>query len=160
MFEMAVVRWNPWGELTSLHDQMDQLFQQVFGEPIARRDGGELLTLPVDIRQTDAAYILEASVPGFSPEDVEVTFDNGILTIRGERREQGEKTEGEYVRRERRLASVFRQVTLPSEVEADRISAGFENGVLTVTVPRVAKAQPKRIPVAAGKPNVVEAPKS
>ncbi len=157
---MAVFRWSPWGELTSLHDQMDQLFQQVFGEPVGRQNGSELVTLPLDIRHTDDAYVLEASVPGFTPEEVEVTYDNGILTIRGERRQQSEKTQGEYVRRERRTASVFRQVSLPSEVDPDRISASFENGVLTVTVPRVAKAQPKRIPVATGRPNAVEAPES
>jgi HSP20 family protein len=157
---MALVRWNPWGELNTLHDQMDQLFQQVFGEPLARNDGGDTVTLPVDVRQTDTSYVLEASVPGFRPEDVEVTFDNGVLTIRGERRDDTEQKEGGYVRRERRLASVFRQVSLPSEVEPDRITAGFEHGVLTVTVPRVPRAQPKRIPVTAGQANVVEAPKS
>lgn len=155
---MALVRWNPWGELDTLHTQMDQLFQQVFGEPLTR-NGGDTVSLPVDIRQTDGAYVLEASVPGFRPEDVEVTFDNGILTVRGERREESEKKEGEYVRRERRAASVYRQVSLPSEVEAERISAGFENGVLTITVPRTPKAQPKRIPVAAGQPRVVDAPR-
>jgi len=70
---MAMVRWNPWGELSSLHEQMDQLFQQVFGEPLTRNGGGEHLTLPVDIRQTESSYVLEASAPGFSPEEVEVT---------------------------------------------------------------------------------------
>ncbi len=156
---MALVRWNPWGELDTLHTQMDQLFQQVFGEPLAR-NGGDTVSLPIDIRQTDSAYVLEASVPGFRPEDVEVTFDNGVLTVRGERREESERKEGEYVRRERRAASVYRQVSLPSEVEPERISAGFEHGVLTVTVPRTPRAQPKRIPVSVGQPNVVEAPKS
>jgi HSP20 family protein len=157
--EMALVRWNPWGELDTLHSQMDQLFQQVFGEQLAR-NGGDTVSLPVDIRQTDNAFVLEASVPGFRPEDVEVTFDNGILTIKGERSDEAERKEGDYVRRERRAASVYRQVSLPSEVEAERISAGFENGVLSITVPRTPKAQPKRIPVATGRPNVVEAPRS
>jgi len=157
---MTVVRWSPWGELTSLHEQMDQLFQQVFGETPARRDGGELLTLPVDIRQTGNAYILEASVPGFTPDEVEVTYDAGILTIRGERRSESQSGEGDYVRRERRSASVFRQISLPGEIQPDGIAAGFENGVLTVTVPRVPKAQPKRIPVSAGSSAVVEASKS
>ncbi|HYA00209.1 MAG TPA: Hsp20/alpha crystallin family protein [Candidatus Binatia bacterium] len=155
---MALIRWSPYGELTSLHDQMDQLFQQVFGEPLSRHDGGDQVGLPVDIRQTESAYVLEASVPGFAPEQVELTFDNGILTIRGQRRDESESKHGEYVRRERRSASVFRQVSLPSEVEPDGITASFENGVLTVTVPRIARAQPKRIPVTSGSPRVVDAP--
>jgi HSP20 family protein len=83
---MAMVRWNPWGELSSLHEQMDQLFQQVFGDPLTRGDGGAHAALPVDIRQADGSYILEASVPGFKPDEVEVTYDDGILTISGERR--------------------------------------------------------------------------
>lgn len=156
---MAVIRWNPWGELSTLHDQMDQLFQQVFGEPVLRDGGAQYLSLPVDIRQTETSYVVEASVPGLRPEDVEVTFDDGILTIRGEHREDAkEEKRGGYVRRERRASSVFRQVSLPSEVDPDRITAGFENGVLTVSVPRTAKAQPKRIPVSSGNPAVVEAP--
>lgn len=154
---MALVRWSPWGELPSLHDQMDQLFQQVFGEPLARQNGDEHLTLPVDIRQTENSYIIEASVPGFSPDHVAVTYEDGVLTISGERRADRESKEGDYVRRERRTASVFRQVSLPGEIESDGISAAFENGVLTVTVPRIAKAQPKRIPVTAGSRKVVEA---
>ena len=153
---MALMRWNPWGELSSLHEQMDQLFQQVFGEPLTRADGGEHLALPVDVRQTESSYILEASVPGFDPEEVEVTFDDGVLTIRGERRAEQESKEGEYVRRERRTASVFRQVILPGEIEPDGISAAFDNGVLTVTVPRTPKPQPKRIAVTAA-PTTVEA---
>lgn len=153
---MTVIRWNPWGELFTLHDQMDQLFQQVFGEtPV--REGDRYLGLPVDVRQTDTGYVVEASAPGLRPEDVEVTFDNGILTIRGEHREESsDEARGEYVRRERRTSSVFRQVSLPSEVDADRITAGFENGVLAVSVPRTARAQAKRIPVSGGNPAVVE----
>ena len=144
---MAMVRWNPWGELSSLHEQMDQLFQQVFGEPLTRNGGGEHLTLPVDIRPTESSYVLEAWAPGFSPEEVEVTYDDGVLTIRGERRAERDSAEGDYVRRERRVASVYRQVSLPGEIRPDGITAGFDRGVLTITVPRVAKPQPKRIPV-------------
>ena len=154
---MAMVRWNPWGELSSLHEQMDQLFQQVFGEPLTRNGGGEHLTLPVDIRQTESSYVLEASAPGFSPEEVEVTYDDGVLTIRGERRAERDSAEGDYVRRERRVASVYRQVSLPGEIRPDGITAGFDRGVLTITVPRVAKPQPKRIPVNAVAPTVGEA---
>lgn len=154
---MAMIRWNPWGELTTLHDQMDQLFQQVFGEAALRGDGAQYSALPVDIRQTEHSYVVEASVPGLRPDEVEVSFDAGILTIRGERREEdAPQKSGEYVRRERRITSVFRQVSLPSEVDAEGITARFDSGVLTVSIPRIAKAQPKRIPVTSGAPAVVE----
>jgi HSP20 family protein len=154
---MALIGWNPWGELSSLHEQMDELFQQIFGEPLTRREGGAHLALPVDVRQTESSYVLEASIPGFTPEEVEVTYDDGVLTISGDRHAERESKEGEYVRRERRTSSVFRQVILPGEIQPDGIAAAFDNGVLTVTVPRVPKPQPKRIPVAAAGPERVGA---
>ena len=160
----SLTRWNPWSDLMTLHTQMDQLFDETFGNVLATpRTGETTLTLPVDIRQSDEAYTIEASVPGFAPEDVEVTFDQNLLTIRGNRQQESqEKGEG-WVRRERRVGSVYRQVQLPAEVRAEEITASFQNGVLTVTVPRAQKAQPKRIPVSAGapvEPTVIDAPKS
>src|ERR1700726_3047757 len=104
---MAIVRWNPWGELFSLHDQMDQLFQQTLGaEGLRSNSGGDVVNLPVDIRQTEDRFIIEASVPGFKPDNVEVTFDDGVLTIRGHIDSKNESKERGYVRRERRLSSV------------------------------------------------------
>lgn len=147
---MAIARWNPWNDLFDLQGQVDQLFQSLTGGTRQSNGGAEMMNLPVDIRQTDSEFVLEASVPGFRPEDVEVTFDDGVLTIRGQRNFENEEKHGQYVRRERRLTSVYRQIGLPAEVRADEISASFEHGVLRVTVPRAQKAQPKRIPVTAG----------
>jgi HSP20 family protein len=141
---MAVVRWSPWHDLFDLHTQMDHAFQS---PATASRNGVEYTSLPVDIQQTDAAFIVEASVPGFNHGDVEVTFEDGVLTITGKRSTSETAKDATYLRRERRTTSVFRQVGLPAEVRADDITASFENGVLRVTVPRAQKAQPKRIPV-------------
>lgn len=160
----GLTRWNPWQELFSLHDQMDQLFNEAFGGLAGPRSGGggeKAMTLPIDIRQTGEAFVLEASVPGFKPEDVEVTVDQNVLTIQGTQTQEAEEQKGGWVRRERRTGSFHRQVVLPAEVRADEITASFENGVLTVTVPRAQKAQPKRIRVAPGapaEPKVIDAP--
>jgi HSP20 family protein len=143
---MALVRWNPWSDIFSLQNQVDQLLQSVNPESEAR-SGAELFNLPVDIRQTEDAFVIEASVPGFEPDDVEVTFEDGVLTIRATHRDEREDKRDGYVRRERRIGSLYRQIGLPAEVRADDISASFRNGVLTVTVPRAPKAQPKRIRV-------------
>lgn len=138
----SLVRWNPWGELFSLHDQ---LLSDSFTSLTPTR-------LPIDIRQTDDAFVIEASVPGFAPQDVEVTVDQNVLSIRANRQQQTEDQKQGWVRRERRQTSLFRRVGLPTEVRADEIAASFENGVLTVTVPRAQRVQPKRIPVSSGAP--------
>ncbi len=137
--DMALVRWNPWGELVSMQEQLGQAFFERPRDYVAH--------LPLDIRQTDEAFIIEGSVPGFKPEQVEVTFDNGILTVSANWQDEHEEKRGEFVRRERQMSSFYRQITLPAEVRSDEIDASFTNGVLTITVPRTQKPQPKKIPV-------------
>ena len=157
---MALVRWNPWSDVFSLQSQVDKLFQSVTGSHVRPNGTTDLVNVPVDIRQTENAFVIEASAPGFKPDEVEVTVSDGVLTLRGQRSVERDEKQGEYIRRERRTASVFRRIGLPTDVNADAISATFENGVLRVTVPRAEKAQPKRIPVTAGgsdeQPSVVE----
>jgi HSP20 family molecular chaperone IbpA len=125
---------------------MDQLFLNA-GYSRTHMPERVVNNLPLDIRQTDEAFWIEASVPGFRAEDVEITLDENVLTIRGTRRQEDEALRGRYVQRERQLSSVYRQVGLAAEVKAEEITASFENGVLSVMVPRAKKAQPKRIPV-------------
>lgn len=147
---MVVNRWNPWNEVFSAHEQLytDALGRALMPERLVH-------TLPLDIRQSDDAFEIEASVPGFKPEEVDITFDENVLTIRGTKHED-EVMRGAYVRRERNVYSVYRQVGLPTEVKADEITASFDNGVLTVTVPRAQRAQPKRIPIIAEHPKLIE----
>ena len=126
--------WNPESDL-------DQLLTASFG----RLERTVHNNLPLDIRQTEEAFWIEASVPGFRPEDVEISLDESVLTIHGTR--HPDETKGGYIQRERQLTSVHRHVGLPAQVKAEEITASFENGLLTVMVPRAQKAQPKRIPV-------------
>ena len=136
---------------------LDQLLAAAFGG--LQRSVHD--NLPLDIRQTEEAFWIEASVPGFRPEDMEITLDENVLTIRGTRHEDESKRS--YVQRERQLTSVHRHVGLPARVNADEITASYENGVLTLVVPRAQRAQPKQIPVTmvtAGQTKVIEAPNS
>jgi HSP20 family protein len=153
---MAVTRWNPWGDVFALTDTVDQLFNRTS----PRGDRGTLTqSLPLDIRQTDEAFVIEASVPGFRPDEVDITIDENVLTIKAHREQETGSEKGGYVRRERRVTSFFRQVGLPAEVRAEEINASFENGLLTITVPRAQKAQPRRIQVNGGgaaQPTLVE----
>jgi HSP20 family protein len=102
---------------------------------------------PVNVKRTEGGYRLEAALPGFKPEEVEVTLDSGVLTISARHAEERKTGEGAYLRREVYSGTFQRKMTLPTEVTADDIKAGFENGMLTVDVALPPAAQPARIPV-------------
>jgi HSP20 family protein len=159
---VAIVRWSPATDLASLHSAMDRLFGDMFGDVLGATqgmerteggDGGRQLPtfhLPVNIAETDDGYRIEAPVPGFRPEDVEITFSEGILAINARRSEEQTRQEGDYMRREVAFGNYRRQISLPGDVRADDIKATFENGVLTVLVPRAPEPQPKRIEIRPG----------
>ena len=149
-------RWMTPGDLYSVTRTMDRIFDEVFGSggsvgPAGDSESGSLptYTLPVDVFETDTAYVLSAPVPGFDPEQVEVTYDQGVLTISA--KAQPLQVQGKWLRQERPYGSWFRRLQLPEQVEGDRIAADFDRGLLTVTIPKLAKAQPVRIPVAGAK---------
>lgn len=155
---MAIIRWNPTNDLAGLHSAMDRLFSDVFGEMYAsteRGAGGKqterpTFHLPVNIEETENGYRIQAPVPGFKPDDVEVTFDEGVLTIDARRTEEKRTEKENLVRREVAFGNYRRQIPLPGDVRADDITASFENGVLTIEVPRARKPQPKRIQIQGG----------
>ncbi len=159
---MALIRWNPTADLMSLHTEMDRLFNEVFqGGGVPRhpaRYGQEAgpAYAPVDVYRTEDAVIVEASVPGFSPEEVSVSFEGDVLTIdaqhRDEARDGGDNGHGgaagrQYLRQERYLGRLLRQVGLGPDLRTDDARASFAHGVLTVRIPTAPKAQPRRIPV-------------
>jgi HSP20 family protein len=156
---MSVSFWNSWNDVVSTQGHAEQLLSDALGRTLMRER--VVHALPLDIRQTDGAYYIEASVPGFKPEDVEITFDENVLMIRGIRPPEDEPRLGVYLQRERQLSSVHRHVHLPGQVRVEEITASFEYGILTVMVPREQKAQPKRIPVTMARseqPKVIDAP--
>ena len=153
---MAIARWRPTHDLASLHSTMDRLFSDVFGDSFAGRggdgddSGGPTFYLPVDIKETDNGYMVQAPIPGVRPEDVEVSFSDGVLTINATRREEREQREGRFLRREIAFGNYQRRIALPGDVQADNITARFDNGVLTIEVPRSARPEPRRIEVQPG----------
>jgi HSP20 family protein len=113
-------------------------------------DGGT--TPMVDMRETDDAYVVEVELPGVKPEDTEVTLDGQTLVIRGrygDEREEEAKG-GRYLVRERRSGTFARAITLPGGIDADKVTSSFNNGELTISLPKVAEAKARRIPVSAG----------
>ena len=138
---MTVVRYEPWALLNRLHREFDQNFE------VAARDASWAPT--VDIHEEDQRFLVLADLPGVKPADIEVTADKGVLTLRGERNFEPRDVAGHYSRVERVSGKFVRTFTLPENVQTDAIKAQFKDGVLELTIPKVAKAEPRRIEVQA-----------
>ncbi|HIC95788.1 TPA: Hsp20/alpha crystallin family protein, partial [Candidatus Bipolaricaulota bacterium] len=132
---MALTRWDPFREMMSLREAIDQLFEESFVRPsrwlMPRWEG--VGTLPIDMYETDEAVVVKASIPGIKPEDLDISVAGDTLTIKGETRAEEEVKRENYYCRERRFGAFGRSVTLPVPVVADKAEAVFENGVLTLT---------------------------
>jgi HSP20 family protein len=145
-------RPSPFSELVSLRQAMDRLFDDRFFRPF------EALTetlgrLPLDVRSTADSLVVEAQLPGFSPEDVDITVENNTLTIRAEHREEQADESGDWLVREISRGTMIRSVALPTGLEADKAEATFEHGVLTLRIPKAEQVKPRQIriaPVTAG----------
>ncbi len=145
----GLIRREPFREILSLRHAMERLFEEPFLRP-----RGWLLprlweeeALPLDVYQTDDAVVVKTSVPGVGPEDIEISVTGDTLTVRGETKAEEEVKEENYIRRERRLGAFSRQVSLPSGLLPDEAEASFENGVLTITVPKAEEVKAKTIEV-------------
>jgi HSP20 family protein len=138
---MSVLRYEPWALLNRLHREFDQSFEA------AARDAS--WTPAVDIHEEAQRFLVRADLPGVKPADIEVTADKGVLTLRGERQIEKQGADGHYSRVERVAGKFVRTFTLPDNVQTDAIKAQFKDGVLELTIPKVAKAEPRRIEILA-----------
>jgi HSP20 family protein len=141
---MAIVRWEPARELASMEiDRLNQMFSDFYGEAFSRA-----WVPPVDIYETDGhEVVLKAELPDMKREDINLTFENGVLTLKGERKFEQEVKKENFQRIERRHGAFSRSFTLPNTVDASRISASYKDGVLTVRLPQREEAKPKQIAV-------------
>lgn len=142
----AVVRFDPFRDITSLRDEMNRLFSRTVGDGVS---SGSTWTPAVDIFDTEDAIVLRAELPGLATADIDIEIDDNVLTLRGERRFTEPIEEGRFHRLERAYGHFQRSVTLPPAVKADEISADMEDGVLTVRVPKADEVRPRKIAIAA-----------
>jgi HSP20 family protein len=138
---MTVVRYEPWGLLNRLRRELDQSFETV------ARDAS--FTPPVDIHEESNQFVVRADLPGVKPADIEITAEKGVLSLRGARHFEQKNDEGHYSRVERVSGKFVRTFSLPENVQTDAIKAQFKDGVLELTIPKVAKAEPRKIEVQA-----------
>jgi len=147
---MAIERWQPFSELMSLRQAMDRLFEDSFVRPSRLiGDFGETAMPALDIYQTPNEVVVKASLPGVKPEDVSIDITGETLTIKGESKAEQEVKKEDYLYQERRYGIFSRSVALPSGLKTDKAEAAMENGVLTLTIPKVEEAKPKRISIKA-----------
>jgi HSP20 family protein len=139
---------------------MDRLFDDTVFRPLsAYPTQGDLARLPLDVRTTPDALLVEAALPGVAPEDVDITVEHNTLTIRAEDRTERTSDDGGWVVREISRGSVMRTVTLPTGLEADKAEATFEHGMLSLRIPKAEQVKPKQIritPVSGGEAKAVE----
>ena len=147
-----LVRWEPVRDLVSLREAMDRLFETSFVQPRGRVGWPApvgMESLAVDMYETDDAVVVKTAIPGIDPEDLDVSIVGDTLTIRGETKAEEEIKKENYIRRECRRGSFCRSLVIPISVVADEAEAEFENGILTLTLPKAEEVKPKMIKVKA-----------
>lgn len=146
--DMSLIRrTSPFGELLSLRQAMDRLFEDSFVQPRAFARGDVEQGLPLDIRMTEEELVLTAPLPGVKPEDVDISITGDTLTITGKTEEEKRDEREGYLYQEIRRGTFSRSVALPSGLKVDETSARFENGMLTLTIPKAEEAKPRQIKI-------------
>jgi HSP20 family protein len=141
-----LTRWEPVREMMTLREAMDRLFDDAFTRPINLRDGGWSAPA-VDMYQTDDEVVVKVALPGFKADEVQINVTGDVLSLRGElKREQEDKDKAWHIR-EHRWSSFERSVALPTQVKPDGANADFENGILTISLPKAEEVKPKTISV-------------
>ena len=146
---MAITRYNPWHQGNRFQDEMKQVFDRFFGED--EGDQSNVVTSQwtprVDIKEEDKRFVILADIPGVDPSNIEIHMDNGILSIKGERRTENKEQNGKLTRVERSYGAFYRRFALPDTADAEGISANGKHGVLEISIPKKPEAAPRRIEI-------------
>lgn len=146
MAERPLKRWDPFREFISLRDDMDRLFNTFFGRHLAEEAEGVWLPM-LDIEEDNENFIVKAELPGLNKEEVKISVRGNLLTIAGERKHEEETKNKTYHRVERQYGKFSRTISLPSEVDVNKIKAIYKDGVLHITLPKPETFKSKDIEV-------------
>ena len=148
-----IIRWDPFREMISVRSQMDQLVGDLLREPSGWQGNGQgngqgsHIRLALDVCEDDNSYSVKASLPGIDPADLDISFSENTLTIQGETQAESVEENAKWHLRERRFGRFVRSITMPATVNADDIRADYEDGVLTLTLPKAEEVKPLIIAV-------------
>jgi HSP20 family protein len=146
----TIVRWDPFRDLVSIQDELNRLFGRTFTGGESMRPGVTGSWMPaMDVFETEGSIVAKLELPGIEPGDVEVSVEDSTLTVSGAREFSSEANEESYHRVERRYGQFVRAITLPQTADTEKVEAHFDKGVLTIEVPKVERAKPKKIEVRA-----------
>ena len=148
-----LTRWDPFREMLSMRRQMDRLFDRAL-EPSWSE--APVWDLALDVVENKDDFVVKASIPGINPDDLEITYTNNVLTIKGETKEDKETKDEQYHLHERRYGVFSRSISLPNRVKSDAIEASYDSGVLTLKLPKVEELKPKRIAINVGGSKMIE----
>ncbi len=142
-----LMRWDPFRDFMSLRNAIDRLFEDAFVMPSRVWAPTTEWSLALDVAEDENGFIVKAAIPGVRPEDLDISLADNVLTIRGEVKRDEEIKEEQYHVRERRYGTFTRSIRLPTPVDADHVEATYENGVLTLRIPKAEQVRPKKITV-------------
>lgn len=145
-----LTNWDPFRDLWSMRSMVDRMFENALDRQSGRWQPMEW-GLALDVVENEDEFVLKASLPGVNPDDIEITYTDGTLTIKGEIKEDQEIEESRYHLRERRYGRFSRSISLPKNLDADKIDAQYEAGVLTLHLPKAEEMKPRRIEIKGGK---------
>lgn len=140
-----IVRWDPFREMMSFRDMMNRVFDESFSRQLGSSEDWNMPS--VDMYQTDKELVVKAVLPGMKPEDIQISITGDVLTLRGETKQEQEVKEANYHLHERRFGNFSRSLPLPVAVVTDKAHAEFENGILTLVLPKSEEDRPKTITV-------------
>lgn len=145
-----MTRYDPFSEMVTLRQAMDRLFEDSFVSPLTLRSHkGETAGPALDVHETGDELVVSAALPGLKAEDVDITITGQTLSIRGEFKADEKVERDQYLYRERRYGTFHRQLQLPVRVQGDATTASFEDGVLTLHIPKAEEVKPRQIQVKA-----------
>ncbi|UCG91836.1 MAG: Hsp20/alpha crystallin family protein [candidate division WOR-3 bacterium] len=145
MADKKMRRWEPFRELVSLRDDMDRLFRSFFGGPLEEVEG--FWAPVIDIEEDNDSYYVRAEVPGIKKEEIKISVRGNALSLSGERKQESETKNKTFHRVERSYGRFKRTISLPSEIDAEKVKATYKDGILTVTLPKPESTKPKEIEV-------------
>jgi HSP20 family protein len=146
---MTLQRWDPFNELRRMQETMNHLWRS-FGAGTTEGQEMETWAVPLDVVQQEDNFIIRASMPGVNPDNIDVSIEDNVLTIRGHSGHEAEHKEGNYLMRERRSGSFYRALRLPDMVDTDQAHPLYEHGVLSITIPKAESKKAKQLKVSVG----------